>query len=91
MWLEVGAVAVRGTANRALGWMGSCLALVLINAMEERAPKRKAGLQVIVERLHYAPFRRDRVRGGRAARGRSSGEAAVVASLEVAAVGPHRE
>ena len=90
MWLEVGAVAVRGTANRALGWMGSCLALVLINAMEERAPKRKVVPREIRAKPLYVHFPRDRGRGGRAGPAPNSAAVEVVECLAVEAAGRRR-
>ena len=70
--------------------MGSCLALVLINAMEERARRAKVVRRAIVERLHYAPFRRDRVRGGKGVLVPNSGAVEVVECLAVVAAGRRR-
>ena len=81
---------MRGTANRALGWMGSCLALVLINAMEERAPKRKVVPREIRAKPLYVHFPRDRGRGGRAGPAPNSAAVEVVECLAVEAAGRRR-
>ena len=83
-------VAVLEMGNRVQDWMGSCLALVLIRETGARGRRARVVPRAIVERLHYAPFRRDRGRGGRAARGRSSAVAAAAASLAVEVAGPHQ-
>ena len=83
-------MAVRGTANLGVGWMGSCLGLEMTREMEERVLKRKAVPRAIPEKPHYVPFLHDLVRDGRAAPGRSSAVAAAAASLEVEVVGRRR-
>ena len=91
MWLGVVEVAVLETGNPVRAWMASCLGHVLIRETGERVPRRKAARPAIPEKPHYVPFRRDRVRDGRAAPGPNSAAAAAVACLEVEAVGPHLE
>ena len=81
---------VRGTGSPVLGWMGSCLGLGLTNETVERARNLKVVPLATQEKLLYAPFLHDLVRGGRAARGRSSAVAAAAASLEVEVVGRRR-
>ena len=91
MWLGVVGVAVRGMGNPVRAWMGSCLGRALINETAARARKRKAVRPAIRAKPHYAPFPRDLVRGGRAARGPNSAAAAAAASLEVEVAGRRRE
>ena len=83
-------VAVLETANLGVGWMGSCLALASINAMEELARRRKAVPPAIRAKLRCVPFLRDLVRGGKEAPGPSSAAAAAAASLEVEVAGRRR-
>ena len=71
--------------------MGSCLALVLIRETGARGRRARVVPPAIVERLHYAPFRRDRVRGGKGVLVPNSGAVEVVECLAVEVVGPHPE
>ena len=82
---------MRGMANPVRAWMGSCLGLALINAMEERARRPKAVPLEIPEKPLYAPFPQGLVLGGKAAPGPNSAAAAAAACLEVEVVGPHLE
>ena len=86
--VEVGAVLEM--VNPVQGWMASCLGLVLINAMEELERRRRVARRAIPEKPLYVHFLHDLVRGGRAARGRSSAVVAAAASLEVEVVGRRR-
>ena len=90
MWPVEAVGVVRGTGSPVLGWMGSCLGLALIRETVELEHSQKAVPRAIPEKPHCAPFLHDLVRGGRAARGRSSAAAAAAASLEVEVAGPHQ-
>ena len=71
--------------------MENCLALESTSGTGARARRARVVPRAIVERLHYAPFRRDRVRGGKGVLVPNSGAVEVVECLAVEVVGPHPE
>ena len=84
------AVAVRATANPVRGWMESFPGRESTSGTVERAHRVKVAPPAIRAKPLYVPFPVVLVRGGKAARGRSSAVAVAVASSAEAAAARRR-